>query len=312
MKEQFRNEELSKAIDALNSQQPFTTKDEEVQKLLSTAAYVKKYGKSAQESAIINRLSRDISNDLAARRRKKRWYSAVAGIAAAAFLIFNVTVQLPSDLNDKGQPITPQMIAEQTTDIAAEQPLVALTPNADKPESVSNSVNKAKTNQGITIEQPNEPVAKQNTNNNEYGAARMEQAQQDKPVSIAKIHNSGGERVLMVLPGRKAETVSEESGVIKHIYDQGTDNEIIVTQRPKTESPSKPAASQSVSVMKAKDASKVNRATRSVNGVEIVVEGKQSQTELEQVAQSLISTKSTESQQAEANAEATTEDQAGN
>lgn len=298
MKEQSRSEELSKAIDALNNQQSYTTRYEEVAKLLNTAAYIKKYGKSAQNSAIISQLTQRISDDLAARRRRKRMYSAAAGIAAAVFLIINISVQLPTNLlqSESVQP-APQIVAiDQTTSTAENRPLSATAPDNERPKPVSNPAVKAETIQPVKAQQS---APKQKALENSEQAVAKTQPQQEKPLVVAQNRNADSPKVLMVLPDRKADTISEEADVVKLVYAQGTDKEIIITQRPRTESQSIPDSGQAVSVMKAKDASGVNRATRSVNGVEVVVEGKQPQDELEKVAQSLITAEKSDSKQAE-------------
>ena len=89
--EQSRTEEISKAIDTLTYKRVYQSDDPCVQPLVNTAAYVRRYALSAQDTAIISQLSQRISADIAARKRRKRWLAAAVGVVAAVIIAVNMS-----------------------------------------------------------------------------------------------------------------------------------------------------------------------------------------------------------------------------
>ena len=94
----------------------------------------------------------------------------------------------------------------------------------------------------------------------------------------------------MVLPNQTADSTSAEAGTVRQVYSQNSDKEIVITQRSvdKTEDHVSAAIAPAAALQDKPAEPRLNKAKRIVNGVEIVVEGKLPQAELERVAESLV------------------------
>ena len=287
-KEQFRLEELSTAIDAMNCHCKVLTPDTEVKALIEVAGVIKEYGQSDEENAIIQQLTRDISADLASRRRRKHLVTGCAGVAAAVLLFIGAAVQTPI------QP--PVQIAQEAGNVRVET-------NVNNPSSSDMSqldqVSKGGSSTSTILDSEKAKVAKED---------KREQAEEERPLTVATaqrreitplpqasnqvgnsiVQDTSPHTMLMVLPDRTADLVSSDaSGTVRQVYGKNTNEEIILTQRSGTTTLADKAAGVAASLTKS-DAPVLNKATRQHKGVEVVIEGTQSKAELERVADSLV------------------------
>lgn len=288
-KEQLQIEELSKAIDGINDMKSFSSTDYDLKQLMNTASFVKEYGRTNEETMIISQLTKQISTEITIRRRRKRMISAVIGVAAAAFLFAGVTFRIPTDIaqqNNQELVLSPQapgieksiaadstvnkLTIEQPVTAQSSQPAASVTRKAQPQESLNraNTVSIPNTNQG--------------------------QSEQARQSVVAAETTKPNRSVLMILPDRAADSViTEAGGTVRQVYGKNTDKELIITQRSKAVI-EKANADSSMAVTMIKDqqpkaaAATLNKVTRTVNDVEIVVEGRQDQTELEKLADSLV------------------------
>ncbi len=292
-KEQLQIEELSQAIDAMNAKKSFHTADADLEQLLHTASFVKEYGCTTEETMLVSQLTEQISREMTIRRRRKRILSAVMGVAAAAVLFAGVSFRMPFDGGQQvGQQIvqSPQVAIVEKSDSAAalpdkqtlkEQPVAA----PSSPPAAARSVQPE--------ESPRRTVAS-------LPPAKQERSDTERLPAVAKATKSES-AVLMILPDRVADSVmTEAGGTVRHVYGKDTDKEIIITQRLKTAAEKTEADAAAVETMTAekqvkKAAATLNKAKRKVNGIEIVVEGKQDQAELEKVADALVPVSSPDS-----------------
>ena len=299
MKEQFQIEEISKAIDAMNSKKPFHPTDDEVEQLMNTAMYIKQYGCTAEETAIVSQLAKQISSDITTRRRRKRLLSAVAGVAAAALLFAGVSFQMPSE------------IAQEQSKESIQSPQVAVAENPNA--TVTRDNNKIIESLPASSSQPTPKIARsvkpeelpRSAKASSTPEVKKDLEVKEQPQVVAEAPKSGN-TVLMILPDRSADSVSTEaSGTVRQVYGKNTEKEIIVTQRSKNRATDKTAvasdlpAAPSVANQTRTTAAALNKATRNVNGMEVVVEGKQTQAELEKVADSLVPAAETDSKRKE-------------
>jgi uncharacterized Zn-binding protein involved in type VI secretion len=294
MKEQWQIDDLSRAIDALNQRKPYTPTDSEVKQLLHTASLVKQYGCSTAEAAMINQLTDQINADITTRRRRKRLVSAIAGVAAAALLFMSVSFQTATE------------IAQEQNIELAESPQVVV---AEKPNVIAHDVNnKRMASLPANSSQPNSQAARsvqpeelpRHAKALSTPADKNDHEVKAKSVAVAEAQKSG-DAIVMILPDRSADSVlTEAGGTVRQVYGKNTDKEVIVTQRSRSTATDRPAVTQGLTVApatvsQAKAAVTLNKATRNVNGVEVVVEGKQSQAELEKMADSLVPASKTDS-----------------
>lgn len=291
-KEQLQIEELSQAIDAMNAKKSFHTADADLEQLLHTASFVKEYGCTTEETMLVSQLTEQISREMTIRRRRKRILSAVMGVAAAAVLFAGVSFRMPFDGGQQvGQLVqSPQVAIVEKSDSATalpdkqtlkEQPVAA----PSSPPAVARSVQPE--------ESPRRTVAS-------LPPAKQERSDTERLPAVAKAAKSES-AVLMILPDRVADSVmTEAGGTVRHVYGKDTDKEIIITQRLKTAAAKTEADAATVETMTAEKqvktaAATLNKAKRKVNGIEIVVEGKQDQAELEKVADALVPVSSPDS-----------------
>lgn len=288
-KEQLVLEELSTAIDALNARCKVLTPDPEVKDLIKIAGLVKEYGQSDTEKAIIQQMTHTISADIVGRRRRKQLITACAGVAAAILLFVGASVKIPF------QP---------PAQIAREEAKGQIETGVDNPQpSEEREIAKISKESGST------PTSRDNGKTAVLEQDKRQQVVEEKPLTVAvapkrelapssqasKQANtsrieatSPPQTMLMVLPDRTADLVSSEaSGTVRQVYGKNTDKEIILTQRPGNKNPVDKAARTSASLAKS-GAPALNKTTRQLKGLEVVIEGVQPQAELERVADSLI------------------------
>lgn len=305
-------EELSKAIDAMNRKEQIATNHPEVKDLVAVAQTVKKYGQLEAESLIICRLGDVISADLSSRRRRKRLISAFSGIAAAALLFVFASHQAPLPVNEQpplantlnGSRFAQSEVAKPDKKTAESNDNLSVAsngvPSTAQPTAKSDS---AKRSELTSV------ADKQTVKSDKAVSGATKGTNKEKSLLVASSPSKGSsapepslgraeqapreakrDMALLILPDRQADSVSvETAGTVRQVYGKNTGNEVIVTQRTGGF-----AASAAASATSRVASASINRITKNINGFEVTVEGKQSQAELEKMADSLVPASSTE------------------
>ncbi|MEG6584793.1 hypothetical protein [Dendrosporobacter sp. 1207_IL3150] len=245
-KENMKIEELSNCLDDLNQGKHPNIKSADVKELIDVAAVVKKsYTDEDVPTKLIGEMADKLAFELGGRKpkRKKHWlYGSFAAAVAAGFVVAFVHVLPPQPADD----ISPQIsIADESK--VSDQPSQEYAKTIDSSSSKSQSEvveNKvSKTPQLIEKAVISEPIVEDRTN---YVAMRKQQDSSetenenilmariasDLPLETKSEDAENKSIIMMVIPNQEAYsvTIDKNNGIIRQLYNQGTKDEIIITQ----------------------------------------------------------------------------------
>lgn len=105
---------------------------------------------------------------------------------------------------------------------------------------------------------------------------------------IAAVQEPGKKLAVLQLPGRIADSVVQEpDGSIRQVFGKGAKNAIIITQKPQAITKVDTAQKRSSFMATGKDV-RLNKVVKKINGMEVTVEGRQTEDQLRQIADSLV------------------------
>lgn len=281
--ENKQTENLSAVIDAINKGEHPVLADAEARQLAEVALLLKQSG---PPPAIIDDITARLRKEAAVAKKKRRWWlmSGTAGIAAASLLVFALSLQ-PQRLPPEA-PLT----LPPAGGIVIER----------LPESPPQAKQDAPPNQGVSAAGPDAEKSYSAggpaTGGADGGAARK------KTVAAASEPPSERGTVSLALTGRDPDrvTVDKRSGAVRRVYGIGG-REVVVTQKPSDKAAppegreyalmAAPGAADGQPAAKAgqtRGAVKVNKVTRTINGMEVTVEGEQSEEDLAKIADELV------------------------
>lgn len=319
MKEQDKKQEqLSRAIDALNSGSPYPS-DNETAELIQVAKLVKRSGAADQAvSQMMADTVERLASELGARSRKRRraWaFSSAAGVIAAAWMLVTLNAGLfmtedpgrtytqnSGDLTNivqiqREQPDPVTNLPPANPEAARKQP----TAGADRTVERADEPSKAKR------ETPAAPVQDQNP-------AADKKVADNNQIAVADKAAKAQDEKMLALAGRTARSkmVDASTGEIRQAYTTEA-GEVTLVQGSKARSAgeAKTAAPKAAAVLRSKIAtgkeadaepdnktvaekdaekrtSRVNKVTVTVDGVEATLEGEQSEEELKEIASTVV------------------------
>lgn len=319
LKEQDKKQEqLSKAIDALNSGSPYPS-DSETAELIQVAKLVKRSGAADQASSqMMTDTVERLASELGARSRKRRriWaFSGAAGVVAAAWMLVTLNAGLfmtedpgrtytqnSGDLanivqiqREQADPVT--NLPPANPEAAEKQPAAA----ADRTVERAVEPSKAKRETPAAPVQEQKPAAdKKVADNNQMAMAdKAAKAQAEKMLALAgrtarskMVDASTGEirqaytteaGEVTLVQGSKARSAGEaETAAPKAAVTMRSG--IAAGKEADKEADKKPATEKTAE----KRASKLNKVTVTVDGVEATLEGEQSEEELKKIASTVV------------------------
>ena len=312
-----KTEELSVALDRLNSGQTTQSNDQEISDLLEVAALLRNSDLPAKPPAHI--LSASVEQATAGlhaqtKRRRMPWvYSGLLGAAAALLVFFGLhgTPEI-QDIAQQTMPATvPQANPSEkaaptnttsSSDAKADTIIAAPVAPMEKPRSGPLQAKPAAPNApaappaatpSITPPAAKPPAPVQPV----PAEARAERAAPSLksaiPPAVPKEKATADSLVPLKLPGRTPDSVTQDSAdSIRQVFNAGTPQELIISQR-KLPAGQKNAAVQSEQAAtrdtKSYSAGQVgpNKLTVAINGQEVTLEGRQSLEELAELAKTL-------------------------
>ena len=312
-----KTEELSVALDRLNSGQTTQSNDQEISDLLEVAALLRNSDLPAKPPAHI--LSASVEQATAGlhaqtKRRRMPWvYSGLLGAAAALLVFFGLhgTPEI-QDIAQQTMPATvPQANPSEkaaptnttsSSDAKADTIIAAPVAPMEKPRSGPLQAKPAAPNApaappaatpSITPPAAKPPAPVQPV----PAEARAERAAPSLKSAIPPVapqEKATADRLVpLKLPGRTPDTITQDSADnIRQVFNTGTPQELIISQR-KLPAGQKNAAVQSEQAAtrdtKSYSAGQVgpNKLTVAINGQEVTLEGRQSLEELAELAKTL-------------------------
>jgi hypothetical protein len=289
-----KTEELSTALDRLNSGQTIQSNDQEISELLEVAALLRNSDLPAKPPAHI--LSASVEQATAGlhaqtKRRHMPWvYSGLLGAAAALLVFFGLhgTPEI-QDIAQQTMPATvPQANPSEKT--APANPTSSSDAKSDAKSSIPVALPE-KPRSGPLQAKPTAPVQPV------PAEARAERAAPSLKSAIPPVAPKGkatpDSLVPLKLPGRTPDSIAQESAdSIRQVFNAGTPQELVISQR-KLTTGQKKAAMQSEQAA-TKDAKNYsvgptgpNKLTVTINGQEVTLEGRQSLEELAELAKKL-------------------------
>lgn len=312
-----KTEELSAALDRLNSGQTTQSNDQEISELLEVAALLRNSDLPAKPPAHI--LSASVEQATAGlnaqpKRRRMPWiYSGLLGAAAALLVFFGLhgtpEIQdiaqqtMPASVpqtnpSEKTAPANTTSSSDAKSD-AKSEPSVAPTekplsgplqakPAAPNAPSAPPAATPSITPPAAKPPAPVQPVPAE---------ARAERAAPSLKSAIPPVapkeKATADSLVPLKLPGRSPDSITQDSaGSIRQVFNAGTPQELIINQR-KLPTGQKNAAVQSEQAA-TRDTKNYsvgppgpNKLTVAINGQEVTLEGRQSLEELAELAKKL-------------------------
>lgn len=312
-----KTEELSAALDRLNSGQTTQSNDQEISELLEVAALLRNSDLPAKPPAHI--LSASVEQATAGlnaqpKRRRMPWiYSGLLGAAAALLVFFGLhgtpEIQdiaqqtMPASVpqtnpSEKTAPANTTSSSDAKSD-AKSEPSVAPTekplsgPLQAKPAAPNAPAAPPAATPSITPPAAKPPAPVQPV----PAEARAERAAPSLKSAIPPVapkeKATADSLVPLKLPGRSPDSITQDSaGSIRQVFNAGTPQELIINQR-KLPTGQKNAAVQSEQAA-TRDTKNYsvgppgpNKLTVAINGQEVTLEGRQSLEELAELAKTL-------------------------
>ncbi|MBC8014138.1 MAG: hypothetical protein H7X79_00140 [Sporomusaceae bacterium] len=332
--ELHKAEELSRCLDSLNDNRHPAAEDEQIKELVDLASLVKQSCRQEElPRVLINEIVDNLVNELQEKKQKKShyWlYSGLSGIAAAVLIaVFSQSLWLQSADQNIARQVDDKMetqkiaAADQSSYPIAMESADKIIPQQDQSkdntktpvitpieEKSTASVSKVlaeivKATESPEIDQKHNQVAILEEEPTNGMTMKKNQSMDKTSISSIQEDNSIQEHKtsrVMVLPNQAAQPIQVDttSGDIKHVYNIGTHDEIIITQGRSDESrvKSKEGSAQDEvqtltesratqpPVKKVQDA--MNSVTMKMDNHNIKIEGKKTPEELQKIAESLV------------------------
>ena len=303
-----KTEELSVALDRLNSGQTTQSNDQEISDLLEVAALLRNSDLPAKPPAHI--LSASVEQATAGlhaqtKRRRMPWvYSGLLG-AAAALLVFFGLHGTP-EIQDIAQQTMPAAVPQanpsektaptnttSSSDAKSDAKSAAPVAPMEKPRSGPLQDKPAAPNAPAATPPAKPPAPVQPV----PAEARAERAAPSMksaiPPAAPKEKATADSLVPLKLPGRSPDSITQDSAdSIRQVFNTGTPQELVISQR-KLPTGQKNAAvhSEQAATRDTKNYSVgppgPNKLTVTINGQEVTLEGRQSLEELAELAKTL-------------------------
>ena len=303
-----KTEELSAALDRLNSGQTSQSNDQEISELLEVAALLRNSDLPAKPPAHI--LSASVEQATAGlhaqtKRRRMPWvYSGLLGAAAALLVFFGLhgTPEI-QDIAQQTMPATvPQANPSEkaaptnttsSSDAKADTIIAAPVAPMEKPRSGPLQAKPAAPNAPAATP-PAKPPAPVQPVPAEARAERAAPSLKSAIPPVAPQEKATADRLVpLKLPGRTPDTITQDSADnIRQVFNTGTPQELVISQR-KLPTGQKNAAvhSEQAATRDTKNYSVgppgPNKLTVTINGQEVTLEGRQSLEELAELAKTL-------------------------
>lgn len=303
-----KTEELSVALDRLNSGQTTQSNDQEISDLLEVAALLRNSDLPAKPPAHI--LSASVEQATAGlhaqtKRRRMPWvYSGLLGAAAALLVFFGLhgTPEI-QDIAQQTMPATvPQANPSEkaaptnttsSSDAKADTIIAAPVAPMEKPRSGPLQDKPAAPNAPAATP-PAKPPAPVQPVPAEARAERAAPSLKSAIPPVAPQEKATADRLVpLKLPGRTPDTITQDSADnIRQVFNTGTPQELVISQR-KLPTGQKNAAvhSEQAATRDTKNYSVgppgPNKLTVTINGQEVTLEGRQSLEELAELAKTL-------------------------
>ena len=303
-----KTEELSAALDRLNSGQTSQSNDQEISELLEVAALLRNSDLPAKPPAHI--LSASVEQATAGlhaqtKRRRMPWvYSGLLG-AAAALLVFFGLHGTP-EIQDIAQQTMPAAVPQanpsektaptnttSSSDAKSDAKSAAPVAPMEKPRSGPLQDKPAAPNAPAATP-PAKPPAPVQPVPAEARAERAAPSLKSAIPPVAPQEKATADRLVpLKLPGRTPDTITQDSADnIRQVFNTGTPQELVISQR-KLPTGQKNAAvhSEQAATRDTKNYSVgppgPNKLTVTINGQEVTLEGRQSLEELAELAKTL-------------------------
>ena len=303
-----KTEELSVALDRLNSGQTTQSNDQEISDLLEVAALLRNSDLPAKPPAHI--LSASVEQATAGlnaqpKRRRIPWvYSGLLGAAAALLVFFGLhgtpEIQdiaqqtMPATVpqanpSEKAAPTNTTSSSDAKSDAKSAAPVAPM----EKPRSGPLQDKPAAPNAPAATPPAKPPAPVQPV----PAEARAERAAPSLksaiPPAVPQEKATADRLVPLKLPGRTPDTITQDSADnIRQVFNTGTPQELVISQR-KLPTGQKNAAvhSEQAATRDTKNYSVgppgPNKLTVTINGQEVTLEGRQSLEELAELAKTL-------------------------
>ena len=303
-----KTEELSAALDRLNSGQTSQSNDQEISELLEVAALLRNSDLPAKPPAhILSASVEQATSGLHAQTKRRRmpWvYSGLLG-AAAALLVFFGLHGTP-EIQDIAQQTMPAAVPQanpsektaptnttSSSDAKSDAKSAAPVAPMEKPRSGPLQAKPAAPNAPAATPPAKPPAPVQPV----PAEARAERAAPSLksaiPPAVPKEKATADRLVPLKLPGRTPDTITQDSADnIRQVFNTGTPQELVISQR-KLPTGQKNAAvhSEQAATRDTKNYSVgppgPNKLTVTINGQEVTLEGRQSLEELAELAKTL-------------------------
>jgi hypothetical protein len=330
--EQFNQaEELSRCLDSLNNGKEFVTQDGEVEELVELANFIKEsYRHDDVPQLLVDKVVDSLAIELKVQKRKRRTqllYSGLLGTAAAVFIAAFMQFVLPQSTDKHLAQQQQNINSTEKIDfvVAAEKTLQSTSAiiaqqaqpenNTEMPVSVPvenksvHSIAKVVTEmiqvaQTPEIEQKSNEVAMLRKETPKDIAMRKSAVMSKTETSSLQEQNDNQPKSrmpAMVLPNQTTSSimVDNTNGIIRQVYNQGTNDEISITQgllnesRVQSRGETKQGEVQGFTRSSAAERINkepedvVNSLTVTVDKYHITIEGKKTKEELQAIAETL-------------------------
>ena len=295
-------EELSEALDKINTGHTAQASDSEMAELLEVATLLQKSHLTVKPpehilAATVQRASEGLT---AHRKSRRAWmYSGVLS-AAAALLIFVGIHGFPSMqevsplLTPAPQRETASLPAAIPADILPSTP-VAPMKETKKSDPVS-STTTTKSPPPATVESSAKLGPQQPLSMPRQASPAAPPLPRQTPEVSSKVKAAPSSAIVVRLPGRTPESILTDSaaGTIRQVFDAGTPRELIITQRSnksrvQTDSSAKSVNLRDADNEKSEALSSFNKVVIVINGQEVTIEGRQTIQELTELSKTLSS-----------------------
>ena len=295
-------EELSEALDKINTGHTAQASDSEMAELLEVATLLQKSNLTVKPpehilAATVQRASEGLT---AHRKSRRTWlYSGVLS-AAAALLIFVGIHGFPS-MQEVSPLLTPAPQRETASLPAAipasSSPATPVAPMKEtKKSDPDSSTAAAKSPPPATVESSSKPAPQQTLSTPRLTSPAAPPLPRQTPEVSYKAKAAPSSAIVVRLPGRTPESVLTDSaaGTIRQVFDAGTPRELIITQRSnksrvQTDSSAKSVNLRDADNEKSEALSSFNKVVIVINGQEVTIEGRQTIQELTELSKTLSS-----------------------
>jgi hypothetical protein len=296
-------EELSEALDKINTGHNVQASDSEMAELLEVATLLKKSGLTVKPPDHIRTATVQRASEGLTAHRKSRlsaWmYSGILS-AAAALLIFVGIHGFPS-LQEMSPILTPAPQRETSSlpaaipaDIPPSKPVA---PMKEAKKSDTDSITAAaKSPPPATVESSAKPAPQQPLSTPRQASPAAPPLPRQTPEVSYKAKAALSSVLVVRLPGRTPESVLTDSaaGTIRQVFDAGTPRELIITQRSNKSRMQTDSSAKSVTLLeagneKSEARSSFNKVVIVINGQEVTLEGRQTIQELTELSKTLSS-----------------------